>query len=108
MIDYFIAGGKFTQFFIRTAMSKISVKKLSQAEIEFRNIKNWPVWEKGISKFEYEYDCDEECQIIDGEVIVETDEGNFHIQAGDFVTFYKGLKCVWDIRKPIRKYYNFP
>ncbi len=26
---------------------------------------------------------------------------------GDFVTFPKGLSCVWDIKEPVKKHYNF-
>jgi uncharacterized protein len=26
---------------------------------------------------------------------------------GDFVTFPKGLSCVWDIKAPVKKHYNF-
>lgn len=89
-------------------MEKLIVKKLTENEIEQRKMRSWPIWEKEISKFPYEYDSDEECLILEGEVIVETSEGNAVIKAGDFVIFHKGLKCVWDIRKPIRKHYNFP
>ncbi|MBE9481968.1 MAG: cupin domain-containing protein [Bacteroidetes bacterium] len=70
-------------------------------------MKNWPIWEKEVSKFDWEYNGNEECLILDGEVTVETDEGNFKIKPGDFVTFKDGLKCVWDVKKNIRKHYNF-
>lgn len=89
-------------------MEELIVKKLSEKEILDRAIRSWPIWEKEISRFPWKYDGDEECLIIGGEVIVETEEGNFRITAGDFVIFKKGLKCVWDIKQPIRKYYNFP
>ena len=26
---------------------------------------------------------------------------------GDLVQFEKGLKCIWKVKKPIRKYYSF-
>ena len=29
-----------------------------------------------------------------------------HLQSGDFVTFPKGLSCVWDVKEPIKKHYN--
>ena len=29
------------------------------------------------------------------------------VKNGDFVTFKKGLKCMWLIRKPIKKHYKF-
>ncbi|MCK4408239.1 MAG: cupin domain-containing protein [Bacteroidales bacterium] len=88
-------------------MAKIIIEKLSESEIKKRGIKNWPIWEKEVSKFDWEYNGNEECLILDGEVTVETDEGNFKIKPGDFVTFKDGLKCVWDVKKNIRKHYNF-
>jgi uncharacterized cupin superfamily protein len=89
-------------------MGDLIVKKLSTDEIERRGIKSWPIWEKEISKFPWQYDGDEECLILEGEVVVETGKGSFTIKAGDFVVFKKGLKCVWDIKDPIRKHYYFP
>jgi uncharacterized cupin superfamily protein len=88
-------------------MDKLIIEKLSESEIETRNVRHWPVWEKEISRFSYTYDGDEECLILDGEVVIETKEGHFTIKPGDFVTFKNGLECVWDIKKPVRKHYNF-
>jgi uncharacterized protein len=88
-------------------MDELIVNKLTPEKISQKNIQFWPVWEKEISRFSWQYDSNEECLIIEGEVTVETDKGNFTIGAGDFVTFKKGLKCIWDIKKPIRKHYNF-
>ena len=89
-------------------MAKIIIQHLVENEIEKRDIRSWPVWEKEISRFDWSYDGDEECLILKGEVIVETGEGVFKLKEGDFVTFKSGLKCIWDIKKPIKKYYNFP
>ena len=89
-------------------MAKVIIEHLEQAEINKRGIQSWLIWEKDISRFDWLYGSDEECLIIEGEVIVETEQGFFSIKKGDFVTFKNGLKCVWDIKKPIRKYCNFP
>jgi len=88
-------------------MAKVILERLAEDEIAKRKIESWPIWEKEVSKFDWYYDSDEECYILDGEVVVKTDEGDYTIKAGDFVTFKKGLKCVWDIKKGIRKHYNF-
>lgn len=88
-------------------MAKVIIEKLSEKEIAERKIKSWPVWTKEVSHFDWYYDGDEECLILEGEVSVETNEGNYTVKAGDFVTFKQGLKCVWNVRKPIRKHYNF-
>ena len=88
-------------------MSKLIINKLSDKEKREMGILTWPIWEKEISRFSWTYSENEQCYIIDGEFTIETDEGNFSVSAGDFVIFEKGLSCVWDIRKPIKKYYNF-
>lgn len=88
-------------------MAKIIIEKLSEQQIAEQKIKTWPIWTKEISRFDWYYESDEECLILQGEVVVETSEGNFTIKAGDFVTFRQGLKCIWDVKEPIRKHYNF-
>ncbi|HNW97038.1 MAG TPA: cupin domain-containing protein [Bacteroidales bacterium] len=88
-------------------MAKVIIQKLSVSEIQQRKIKSWSIWNKEVSKFDWYYDSDEECLILEGEVDVHTDDGNYTIKAGDFVTFKKGLKCIWDIKKRISKHYNF-
>ena len=88
-------------------MSKIVVNKLSEEEIQKRGIKNWPIWEKEISRFDWTYDADEECLILQGRFDVETADGTFSFGPGDFITFPKGLSCVWDIKEPVRKHFNF-
>jgi uncharacterized protein len=88
-------------------MTSIKIEKLAESEIAEKNIRSWEIWEKEVSRFDWFYDSTEECLILEGEVIVETENGNFTIKEGDFVTFQKGLKCVWDIKKDIRKHFNF-
>ncbi len=83
------------------------IEKLEEKEILDRGIRDWPVWTKEISRFPYTYDETEHCLFIEGEVIIETKEGKQQIFPGDFVTFENGLECVWDIRKPVKKYYQF-
>ena len=93
---------------LRQIYSKmVIIKKLTIQELEKEGVFSWPIWEKEISKFDWEYDQDEYCYILEGDVIVETEQGHFHIQKGDFVKFQKGLKCFWDIKKAIRKHYHF-
>ncbi len=88
-------------------MSEIIISKLSEAEIRGKNIRSWPIWTKEISRFDWYYDSQEACLIIEGEIQIETANGKYHIQAGDFVVFKKGLQCVWNVIKPVRKYYQF-
>lgn len=88
-------------------MAKIIIKKLTPEERNRKGVDTWPIWEKEISRFDWTYQGDEECLILEGEFTVETDEGTFAVTPGDFVTFKDGLKCIWDISKPVKKYYNF-
>ena len=88
-------------------MAKVIIKKLTGKQVESMGINDWPIWEKEVSRFDWEYHGDEHCLILEGEVVVETDEGTYHIREGDYVTFMDGLKCIWDIRKDIRKHYRF-
>jgi uncharacterized cupin superfamily protein len=88
-------------------MPTVIIEKPDLQQLTDRKVFHWPVWEKDPSRFDWEYEGTEECYILEGEVIVETDHGMFTIKAGDFVTFEDGLKCSWDIKKSVRKHYNF-
>ncbi|RKX96015.1 MAG: cupin [Spirochaetes bacterium] len=88
-------------------MEKIKIEKLSEEEIERRGIKNWGIWEKEVSEFDWEYTSEEHCYIIEGKVKVETPEGDVEINKGDYVVFPVGLKCKWKVLEPVKKYYNF-
>lgn len=87
---------------------KITIENLSKEELENRGIFSWSIWEKEISRFDWFYDTTEQCYILEGKVIIETEDGEkVEIGKGNFVTFPKGLSCIWDIKEPIRKHYNF-
>lgn len=86
----------------------IKVEKLNRKELEKRGVFSWPIWEKEVSRFDWKYDDIEECYFLKGKVTVETQNGDsVSFGKGDFVTFPKGLSCVWDIKEPVRKHYNF-
>jgi len=87
---------------------KIDIKKPSDRDLEAKGVYTWPIWEKEISRFDWHYDSTEECYLLEGRVRVETDDGDtVEFGKGDFVTFSKGLSCIWDITAPVRKHYNF-
>ena len=87
---------------------EVKIKKFSEKDLADRNITSWPIWEKEVSRFDWFYDSTEECYLLEGEVTVETEDGEkVTFGKGDFVTFPKGLSCVWDIKRPVRKHYNF-
>jgi uncharacterized protein len=88
-------------------MNELEIITLDDAEITRRGIRNWPVWEKKACRFPYIYQQEEHCFFLEGEVNIETASGKFTLKAGDFAIFRKGLKCIWDIRQPVKKHYNF-
>jgi len=85
----------------------IEVRKISEEEIILKGIRDWPVWEKEISRFSHTYEEEEWCYFLEGEVVIETTSGNYTLVPGDFVVFKNGLSCTWDIKQPVRKHYNF-
>ena len=87
---------------------EIKVQKLGQGKLKKMGVFSWPIWTKEVSRFDWHYDSVEECYLLEGEVVVEPKGGKKVIFGkGDFVIFPKGLSCVWDIKKPVRKHYNF-
>ncbi len=88
---------------------EIKKRKLNEEEFEKMGIKNWPIWTKEKSVFDWYYDSTEQCYIIEGKIIVHYGDGEkIEIEKGDFVEFPAGLKCKWEIIEDVKKYYNFP
>ena len=88
-------------------MEKIKVEQLTDDEIEKRGIKNWGIWEKEPSEFDWEYTSEEHCYIINGKAVIEAPDETVEIKNGDYVVFPVGLKCKWRVVEPIKKYYTF-
>ncbi|GAB4367393.1 MAG: cupin domain-containing protein [Calditrichia bacterium] len=88
---------------------KIEIQKNpSESKLNELGVKNWPIWEKEVSEFPWHYDQTETCFILEGKVIVTPEKGDpVEIEAGDLVTFPRGMSCTWKILKPIRKHYTF-
>jgi len=86
---------------------EITVQKLKEEQLKKAGVFGWPIWEKEVSRFPWTYDSIEECYFLDGDVTVEAGDKKVSFGKGDFVTFPKGLSCIWDIKKPVRKHYNF-
>ena len=84
---------------------KIIVKKPTDSEK--CEILKMPTWGCEVSKFDWYYDSEETCLLTEGEVTVSYDGGSVSFGAGDYVTFPKGLSCVWDVSKPVKKHYVF-
>lgn len=86
---------------------EIKIEKPSKELLKNNNVFSWPIWEKEVSRFDWSYSQTEECYLLEGKVTVETDKGKVEFGKGDFVTFPKGLSCVWDIKEGVKKHYNF-
>ncbi|MCM8820287.1 MAG: cupin domain-containing protein [Candidatus Omnitrophica bacterium] len=87
---------------------KIFVEKPTPEKLKKINVKDWPIWEKEESSFDWYYEQEEHCYFLEGEVRVELEDGSeIKIQKGDYAVFPKGLKCKWHIKKKVKKHYNF-
>ena len=79
----------------------------AEDKLEDLGIRSWPIWEKEVSEFPWQYTESETCYILEGEVTVTPAGGTpVLIKAGDLVTFPKGMACRWQITKDIRKHYK--
>ena len=88
-------------------MDGIRVERFTEEEFKKRGIASWGVWEKEPSEFEWEYTSEEHCYIIEGNVTVSTVDGDIEIGQGDYVVFPVGLKCRWNVKEAVKKYYDF-
>lgn len=84
---------------------EIIVRKPTDAEVA--DMKTKPVWGCEVSEFDWHYDSQETCLLIEGEVTVTHENGSASFGAGDLVVFPKGMSCVWKVTKPVKKYYFF-
>ena len=86
---------------------KIEITKLTEDDIIKQNIRSWPIWTCGVSEFDWEYSEKESCLLLEGDVEVISDFETVKFSAGDYVIFPRGLKCRWNVTKPVRKHYSF-
>ncbi|MDR1628710.1 MAG: cupin domain-containing protein [Oscillospiraceae bacterium] len=84
---------------------EIIVKKPTEEEKAAMRAR--PTWGCGVSTFDWYYDSEEHCLLIEGEVTVSYDGGSASFGAGDYVILPKGMSCVWNVTKPVKKYYQF-
>ncbi|MFC1703270.1 cupin domain-containing protein [Candidatus Omnitrophota bacterium] len=95
-------------------MSEIKIEKLEKDKIRKLGIPDepsstgeWNTWECEPSTFDWQYSDTEIAYVYEGKVKVKTADGEVEINAGDLVTFPRGLKCTWEVVKPIKKVYKF-
>ena len=86
---------------------KIKVTRPENEALEQAGVFDWPIWEKEVSRFDWHYDTEETCYLLEGEVAVTTPEGRtVHFGAGDMVYFPAGLSCTWDISVAVKKHFR--
>ncbi len=86
---------------------KVMVEKPTEQKLKDLGVRSWPIWTREISTFDWQYDEKEICLFLEGEVTVKTPSGPVSFGQGDLVTFPEGLKCTWQVTKPVRKHYKF-
>ena len=97
-------------FFIgKESYINITVEKADAAKLNALGLYDWPTWTNEISKFPWSYNSQEIAYIIEGEVTVTPKNGGNPVSfgMGDLVTFPAGLSCIWEVKKPLRKHYQF-
>jgi len=89
-------------------MQKIKIEhNPDRKRLEEMGVFDWPIWEKEPSRFDWYYDTEETCYLLEGKVKVELEEGKIvEFGAGDLVVFPEGLRCVWDISEKVKKHYK--
>ncbi len=90
-------------------MSEIKIERNpSKERLDDLGVGDWPIWTKEASQFPWSYDASETCYFLAGDLIVTPDGGEpVAMGKGDLVTFPKGMSCTWEIRKDVRKHYDF-
>lgn len=91
-------------------MKEIKIERApSQDRLTSMGVSKWPIWQKEVSTFDWFYDEEETCYLLEGQVRVEPTDGAAPVEfgAGDLVTFPAGMPCIWKITKAVRKHYRF-
>lgn len=90
-------------------MKKIHIEHQPDAkQLNEMKVQEWPVWTKEVSEFPWEYDAEETCYVLEGQITVTPEDGEpVEIGPGDLATFPKGMRCTWKVSAPVRKHYTF-
>lgn len=62
------------------------------------------LWDCTAGRFHWAYGCDEMVHVVEGEVIVEDEQGRRRtLRAGDVALFQAGTRAVWEVPEYVRK-----
>jgi uncharacterized cupin superfamily protein len=87
---------------------KITVTPMTLEEAKGLGIESWGEWGCEPSVFDWRYSEKETAYVFEGDVTVKYGDGcEAHIEPNTLCVFPKGLECVWDVKKAIRKAYKF-
>ena len=88
-------------------MHEITVERnVTPIKLETLAVDLWPVWTKEVSTFDWHYEQNETCYILEGEATITPKNGTaVSVAEGDLVNFSQGLSCQWDITVAITKHY---
>ncbi len=86
---------------------KIEVRKPTKDELEKLGVKTWGIWTCEPKTFDWHYDDQETCLILEGKVTVKAGKEEVNFGKGDLVVFPKGLSCVWTVHETVKKHYRF-
>lgn len=80
----------------------------SQARLNELGVSSWSTWSKEVSTFPWTYSEREIAYVLEGEIVV-TPKGGEPVSfgKGDLVTFPAGMACTWEVKKALRKHYQF-
>jgi uncharacterized protein len=94
---------------------KIEIRQPKVEELEKQGVFNWPIWEKEVSRFDWYYDTEETCYLLEGRVKVTTPHG----EAANLVPaigcpfpcrclnlLATARACIWEISVPVRKHFR--
>jgi len=85
----------------------MDIRVIKATEAEKLEMSTKPTWGCDVSEFDWHYDSEETCLLIEGEVTVLYEGKSVTFGVGDLVTFPKGLSCVWKVTAPVKKHYVF-
>jgi uncharacterized protein len=74
--------------------------------LEKHGVFSWPTWEKEPSEFVWQFSEREIAYLVEGEVFVRPEGSKevLHFKKGDIAYFDAGLRCKWQITKPLKKH----
>lgn len=86
---------------------RIVVQKPTTEQLQELGVLTWDTWGCEASTFDWYYDEQETCYLLEGKVTVKTDSQEVSFKQGDLVIFPAGLSCVWIVHEQVKKHYKF-